>query len=44
MGTWDGIMNNGKPAPQGVYPYLINYQQTKNSDQEQILGYIILIR
>ena len=44
MGTWDGIMNNGKPAPQGVYPYLINYQQTQNSDQEQILGYIILIR
>ena len=44
MGTWDGVMLDGNLAPQGVYPFLIEYKQGKGSVSEIIVGYIILIR
>ena len=44
MGNWDGIMVNGLEAPQGVYPYVINYLHTKDSDLESLVGFIVLIR
>ncbi len=44
MGSWDGIMVNGLEAPQGVYPYVINYMNTKESNTETLAGFIILIK
>ena len=44
MGSWDGIMINGLEAPQGTYVYVINYQQTLDSDPVELKGYIVLIR
>jgi hypothetical protein len=43
MGSWDGVMANGLKAPQGVYPYVINYMHTKESNTETLAGFIILI-
>ncbi|MEC9209721.1 MAG: gliding motility-associated C-terminal domain-containing protein [Bacteroidota bacterium] len=44
MGSWNGVMINGLEAPQGVYPYVINYMHTKESNVETLVGLIILIR
>ena len=44
MGTWDGIMLDGNLAPQGVYPFIIEYKQAKGSPSEIIVGHITLIR
>jgi hypothetical protein len=44
MGSWDGVMVNGLEAPQGAYPYVINYMHTKESNIETLLGFIILIK
>lgn len=44
MGSWDGIMNNGAQAPQGVYPYIVDYQYTNGSSMGSFSGFIVLIR
>jgi hypothetical protein len=44
MGSWDGVMLDGNLAPQGVYPFLIEYKQTKGSTPKIIVGHITLIR
>ena len=44
MGSWDGVMLDGNLAPQGVYPFLIEYKQTMASLTEVIVGHITLIR
>ena len=44
MGTWDGVMLDGNLAPQGVYPFVIEYKQTKGSVSKIIVGHITLIR
>jgi len=44
MGSWDGVMLDGNLAPQGVYPFVIEYKQTKDSSAEIIAGHITLIR
>jgi len=44
MGTWDGIMLDGNLAPQGVYPFVIEYKQIKGSVPKIIIGHITLIR
>ena len=40
---WDGIMSNGKAAPEGVYIYLAN-GEGPNGDQVKRMGSITLIR
>ena len=44
MGSWDGVMLDGNLAPQGVYPFVIEYKQAKESPPEIIIGHITLIR
>ena len=44
MGTWDGVMLDGNLALQGVYPFVIEYKQTKGSVSKIIVGHITLIR
>ncbi len=44
MGSWDGILLDGTEAPQGIYPFIIRYQQSKTSPFEEVVGYITLIR
>jgi hypothetical protein len=44
MGSWDGVMLDGNLAPQGVYPFLIEYKQTEGSTPKIIVGHITLIR
>jgi hypothetical protein len=44
MGSWNGVMNNGLDAPQGIYPYIINYIATKESPTVTLVGFIILLK
>jgi hypothetical protein len=44
MGSWDGIMLDGNVSNLGVYPFVIEYKQTKTSLTEVIVGHINLIR
>jgi len=44
MGSWDGVMLDGNLAPQGFYPFVIEYKQTMGSTPEIIVGHITLIR
>ena len=44
MGSWDGVMLDGNLSAQGVYPFVIEYKQTKASLTEVIVGHITLIR
>ena len=44
MGSWDGVMNNGLDASQGVYPYVITYYLTKESPAATLLGFIVLVK
>ena len=44
MGTWDGVMLDGNLAPQGVYPFVIEYKQDKGNVSKIIVGHITLIR
>ena len=44
MGSWDGVMLDGNSAPQGIYPFVIEYNQTKGNIPEIIIGHITLIR
>ena len=44
MGSWDGVMNNGMQAPQGVYPYVVDYKYTDDSNTESFSGFVVLIR
>ena len=44
MGSWDGVMIDGNLSTQGVYPFVIEYKQTKASLTEVIVGHITLIR
>ena len=43
MGSWDGVMLDGHLSTQGVYPFVIQYKQTKASLTEVIVGHITLI-
>ena len=44
MGTWNGVMLDGNLAPQGVFPFVIEYKQSKESVPKIIIGHITLIR
>ena len=44
MGSWDGVMLDGNLASQGIYPFVVEYKQTKGSTPEIIIGHITLIR
>ena len=44
MGTWDGKLENGTDAPMGVYAFIIEYKQLKNSEVEIIIGTVTLIK
>ena len=44
MGRWDGVMIDGNLSTQGVYPFVIEYKQTKASITEVIVGHITLIK
>jgi hypothetical protein len=44
MGTWDGVMLDGNLAPQGIFPFVIEYKQTKEKISKIIVGHITLIR
>ena len=44
MGTWDGVMFDGNLAPQGVYPFVIEYTQTNLSVPEVVVGHITIVR
>jgi len=44
MGSWDGVMIDGNLSAQGVYPFVIEYKQTKASLTEVIVGHITLLR
>ena len=44
MGSWDGMLQNGLEAPLGVYSYIIEFKQLKNSSPEKIIGTVNLIR
>ena len=44
MGSWDGIMINGLPAPKGVYPFVINYKEYESELIKQEVGYVVLIK
>jgi len=44
MGSWNGVMLDGNLSIQGVYPFVIEYKQTKASLTEVIVGHITLIR
>ena len=41
---WDGAMANGTDCPDGVYNYLIEYQQTEKGEPIRILGFVHLLR
>jgi hypothetical protein len=44
MGSWDGVMLDGNLSTQGIYPFVIEYKQTKASLTEFIVGHITLIK
>lgn len=44
MGTWNGVVLGGNLAPQGIYPFVIEYKQTKENISKIIVGHITLIR
>ena len=44
MGTWDGVMLDGNLAPQGVFPFVIEYTEIKGDVPKKIIGHITLIR
>jgi len=41
---WDGAMLDGTKCPDGTYNYLVEYQETQNSEPRKILGFVHLIR
>lgn len=42
--SWDGAMANGTDCPDGIYNYLIEYQEINKGELKQILGFVHLLR
>jgi hypothetical protein len=41
---WDGAMADGTDCPDGVYNYMIEYQEIEKGEPKRILGFVHLIR
>ncbi|MEN9968389.1 MAG: hypothetical protein RIR94_563, partial [Bacteroidota bacterium] len=41
---WDGAMADGTDCPDGIYNYLIEYQETDKGEVQRILGFVHLLR
>lgn len=41
---WDGAMADGTDCPDGVYNYLLEYQEINKGEVKQILGFVHLLR
>jgi hypothetical protein len=41
---WDGAMADGTNCPDGVYNYMIEYQEIEKGEPKRILGFVHLIR
>lgn len=41
---WDGSMANGTDCPDGIYNYLIEYQEINKGELKRILGFVHLLR
>ncbi|MEN9743885.1 MAG: hypothetical protein RLZZ65_1690 [Bacteroidota bacterium] len=43
-GYWDGSMSDGSDCPDGIYNYVIKYQETDKGEERKILGFVHLLR
>lgn len=43
-GSWDGTNLNGRPAPEGVYFYVVRYQGLGNEEVKVVKGSVTLVR
>ncbi|MDP4595985.1 MAG: gliding motility-associated C-terminal domain-containing protein [Crocinitomicaceae bacterium] len=44
LAYWDGAMADGTDCPDGVYNYLLEYQEINKGEVKQILGFVRLIK
>jgi len=42
--SWDGAMSEGTDCPDGVYNYLLEYQEINKGEVQRILGFVHLLR
>ena len=42
--SWDGAMADGTDCPDGVYNYLLEYQEINKGEVQRILGFVHLLR
>ena len=42
--SWDGAMSDGTDCPDGVYNYLLEYQEINKGEVQRILGFVHLLR
>lgn len=42
--SWDGAMADGTECPDGVYNYLLEYQEINKGEVQRILGFVHLLR
>jgi gliding motility-associated-like protein len=42
--SWDGAMADGTDCPDGVYNYLLEYQEISKGEVQRILGFVHLLR
>jgi gliding motility-associated-like protein len=44
LAYWDGAMADGTDCPDGVYNYILEYQEINKGEVQQILGFVHLLR